>query len=332
MIDIDVLISKINIVDYIGQYADLIKKNGAYWCCSPLNPNDTDPSFEISEELQRFYDFSTEKYGGVLQFIMEYNHCNFPKAIDIAMEYCGLTEEEIKQYEPLDIIKCLKNYKRQLKEEKSTNYKILDSNYMSRYIFSEDKFKGWIMEGIPVELIQKYQIKYDGFSNCIVIPMYDNNGNIVNISNRTLYDDYKQRKIPKYIYSYSWNGGGIDILWGLSFHKNSIKKKNRVIIVEGVKSVLKLESFGYDNAVAILTSHLNTLQLKELIKCNVKEYIIALDNNVNVRKDSNLMLLKRYGKLSYIHDYRKRLKEKDSPCDGGKELFDELYKERFVIN
>ena len=60
MIDIDVLISKINIVDYIGQYADLIKKNGAYWCCSPLNPNDTDPSFEISEELQRFYDFSTE--------------------------------------------------------------------------------------------------------------------------------------------------------------------------------------------------------------------------------------------------------------------------------
>lgn len=332
MIDIDALVEKINIVDYVGQYADLIKKNNNYWCCSPLNPNDTDPSFEISEELQRFYDFSTEKYGGVLQFIMEYNNCSFTKAIQIAMDYCGVTENDIQQVETLDIIKCLNKYKRQLKKEKATNYKILSNNYMDRFSKNKDIFRNWILEGIPMELIDKYKIAYDEFSNCIVIPIYDNDGNIVNISNRTLYTDYKERKIPKYIYSYGWNGGGLDILWGLSFHRNSIKKKSKVIVVEGVKSVLKLESFGYDNAVAILTSHLNTLQLKELIRCNVKEYIIALDNNIDVSKDSNLMLLKRYGKLSYIHDYRKRLKEKDSPCDGGKELFDELYKDRFIVD
>lgn len=331
MIDIDALVSQINIVEYIRQYADLIEKNGEYWCCSPLNPNDTDPSFEVSEELQRFYDFSTEKYGGILQFIKEYHHCNFVEALNIALEYCGIDATELKKYEPIPILTYLRKYERQFKKEKKTNYKILNSNYMDIYDFEESKFQNWIKEGISLDVIQKYNIRYDKLNNSIVIPMYDNNGNIVNISNRTLYPDYRKRKIPKYIYSFGWNGGSIDILWGYSFKKDSIDKSKKIIIVEGVKSVLKLESFGYDNVVAILTSHLNSLQMQQLIKANVKEFIFALDMNVNIKKDSNIMLLKRYGKLSFIKDYRNRLGEKDSPCDGGKELFDELYNNRFVV-
>lgn len=332
MVDIELLLSKIDILEYISQYGDFIEKNGGNWCCSPLNPNDTDPSFEVNTELQRFYDFSTEKYGDVLQFVKEYNNCDTSEAVDMLLKYAGLSEDEIEQYKPIGIVEFLKKYERRFKKVKETNYKILNSNYMDRYNFDESKFSSWVQEGIPIDIIRKYGISYDKLNNAIVIPMYDNNGNIVNISNRTLYSDFRNRKIPKYIYSFGWNGGGIDILWGYSFKKDIIKESKKIIIVEGVKSVLKLEAFGYDNVVAILTSHLNTLQMQQLIQSNVKEFIFALDMNVNIRNDSNIMLLRRYGKLSFLRDYRKRLGEKDSPCDGGKELFDELYNGRYVIN
>lgn len=331
MVDIELLLSKVDILEYISQYADFVEKNGGNWCCSPLNPNDTDPSFEVNTELQRFYDFSTDKYGDVLQFVMEYNHCNVPQAVNILLKYTGLSENEIEKYNPVDIISFLKKYERQFKKDKCVNYKILGNDYMNRYSFDESKFDSWINEGIPMELIQKYNIRYDSINNAIVIPMYDNHGNIVNVSNRTLYKDFRERKIPKYIYSYGWNGGSIDILWGYSFKENEIKKSNKILIVEGVKSVLKLEAFGYNNAVAILTSHLNSLQLKELLKIGCNEFILALDTNIDIRKDQNIMKLKRYGNLTFIHDYKNRLGMKDSPCDGGKELFDELYETRFVI-
>ena len=331
MIDIETLVSKIDILEYISQYADFMQKGNTYWCSSPLSKSDSDPSFSINIDLQSFYDFSTNQYGDVLDFIQKYNKCSLAKSIDIALQYCGMTEEEIAKYEKLDIVRCIKKYQKSHKKEKFINYKQLTKDYMYRFEFDEDVFKDWVSEGIPIDLIKKYNISYDVLNNSIVIPIYDNNGNIVNISNRTLNPIYKKIKIPKYIYSFSWNDGTIDILWGLSFHKEKIEQTKKIIIVEGIKSVLKLESFGYDNSVAILTSHVNQLQLKELIKTNSMEFIFALDQNVNIRDDENIMLLCRFGQVSYLHDYRNRLQLKDSPCDGGKELFDELYNNRYII-
>ena len=121
------------------------------------------------------------------------------------------------------------------------------------------------------------------------------------------------------------------MLWGISFKKNSIQKSKRIIIVEGIKSVLKLEEFGYDNSVAILTSHLNDLQLEQLIKLRAKEYIFALDMNVNVREDKNIKKLNHFGKVTFLRDYEGKLGEKDAPCDKGKIVFDNLFETRYNL-
>ena len=331
MIDIETLINNIDILTFIEQYADCYYKGSEWWCCSPLNKNDTDPSFSINTTKNRFYDFSTDIGGDIVNFVKAYYHCNTYKAIQILLQYTGMTEDDIKAIQPSSILLYLKKINNQNQSKKTTNYVKIPFEYMNRYIFEDNMLQSWYDEGISRESIFKYHITTDKSSNCIIIPIYDNEGNIVNISNRTLYKDYKERKLPKYIYSFGWNDGGIDVLWGVSFKKKSIQKSKRIIIVEGIKSVLKLEEFGYDNSVAILTSHLNDLQLEQLIKLRAKEYIFALDMNVNIREDKNIKKLNHFGKVTFLRDYDGKLGEKDAPCDKGKIIFDKLFETRYNI-
>lgn len=331
MIDIETLINSIDILEYIQQFADCVYKGSEWWCCSPLNKNDTDPSFSINTAKNRFYDFSTDIGGDILNFAKAYYHCGTYTAIQILLKYAGLTENEIQALQPSSILQYLRKINNQYQSKKTTNYKNIPMEYINRYIFDDNMLQTWYNEGISRESIFKYNITTDSQSNCIIIPIYDNEGNVVNISNRTLFTDYKERKIPKYIYSFPWNNGGIDVLWGVSFKKNVIQKSKQIIIVEGVKSVLKLEEFGYDNAVAILTSHLNDLQLEQLIKLRPKEYVFALDMNVNIREDKNIKKLNHFGKVTFLRDYTGKLGEKDAPCDKGKEVFDKLYQTRYNI-
>ena len=74
--------------------------------------------------------------------------------------------------------------------------------------------------------------------------------------------------------------GQIDFLYGWYKSQEEILQKKEVIIVEGAKSVMKLYQYGYRNAVAALTSHLNEHQLLPLIKAGC-DVVIALIRTQN---------------------------------------------------
>ena len=54
LIDVEDLLGRVNIVDYISKIVNLEKRGDEYWCNSPLNLNDSTPSFSINEEKIRY--------------------------------------------------------------------------------------------------------------------------------------------------------------------------------------------------------------------------------------------------------------------------------------
>ena len=176
-------------------------------------------------------------------------------------------------------------------------------------------------------MFERYEIKLDNKKNRIIYPVYSNDSQLINIKGRTLYDDYKTLKIPKYINYFKV--GCMDYLQGLHLTREAIRQKNEVIIFEGIKSCMKAEGYGYHNVVSAETCRLTKEQIKLLIslKCNV---VIAFDKDKSLSDfyDKGVKMLSRFTNVSYINDVGNLLgepDEKNAPVDKGKEVWEQLY-------
>lgn len=325
--DVSDIIHSVDILEYISQYCDFEEKNGEFWALSPLKEENT-PSFSVNTEKQYYYDFSSGNGGNIISFIEKYNNCDFRKAIEILKKYANITDDVTFKERP-SAIGVFKKFRKPKIEPPKSNGVILDSDYMLRYDFNTDKLKVWIDEGIPIEVLQNHGVMYDEFSDRIVYPIYNLDGDIINVSGRTLVADYKKKKIRKYTYFKPL--GDLNTIYWLYQNKKEIADKKEIILFEGAKSVMLAESWGIKNTGAILTSHLNPLQLRILIKLGVT-VVFALDEDVNIDDDANIAKLKRFTNVEKVSNYNNILSEKMSPVDMGKDAWQALYERRVCVN
>lgn len=323
--DVSELVEQVDIVEYISQYVDLEERGDEWWGLSPFKVENT-PSFSVTPSLHRFYDFSSGKYGDILQFIQLYHGCSFGQAVQKLQEFAGIEGDisSIKntRMKSTDIAKQF-SIKKPIGKA-SSGIKLPD-DYMNRYEWREDKFVTWIKEGITLEALRRFQVRYDAFSDRIVHPIKDVDGNIINVCGRTLDPLYKEHGLRKYTYFKPL--GTLDTLYGLSDNIQSIQQKKEVIVFEGAKSVMKAYSWGFDNSVAVLTSHVNDRQFAILLKLGVR-VVFALDADIDIREDKNIMRLRPYTCVEWITDWEDLLLAKEAPVDEGKEVFQHLYEQR----
>lgn len=321
------VIESVDILEYISQFTDLEeRKPGEYWGLSPLKDENT-PSFSVTHDMQRYYDFSSGNRGDVLDFVMKYYHCNFQEALKKLIEYSGIDEEEVSQptVKRLDATSIAKRYRQKDKGRRESKATILPEDYMNRYEFDITKLAVWEDEGIDVETMEKFQVRFDPFSNRIVYPVRNINGDIINVGGRTLDPNWKEKKLRKYTYFGQF--GVLDTLYGFAENKDEILKKKEIIIFEGAKSVMKAYSWGVKNCVAALTSRINDPQFKILIGLGCR-VVFAFDSDVDIRKDPTIAKLKPYVPVEWIMNRRGLLDEKEAPVDKGFEIFKTLYEER----
>ena len=198
---------------------------------------------------------------------------------------------------------------------------------MNKYI--KANIVPWNEEGIPQKIIDKYGVRIDTSGNRIVYPVYDNDGNLINIKGRTLYQDYKSMKQTKYMNYYKVVE--LDYFQGYHMKKHIIADKGEIIIFEGIKSCMKLDSFGIYNSVSSETSKLSPYQIKILVGLHLN-VVIAYDNDVDYKKiQKNVEMLKRFTNVYIIHDKDGLLgdkSEKNSPIDKGFEVWQYLYENK----
>jgi len=242
-----------------------------------------------------------------------------------------------------------------LKESINRNYtcssiqKFYDPQILN-YFDPTTFYKGWREEGIEIETMKKYNIRFYYLEGHIIIPHYDIDGNLVGIRRRSLNpDDSKNKYMPEFIEGKEYGHPlGLNF-YGIDKNKDAIKRQGRVVLVEGEKSVLQSDSFYGDKSITLATCGFNVSewQIKTLKKLGVHTVYLGFD------KDYDIMKKKEYEEDPHIWQqflhYKKRLKTlaqrlspdfttyvildrntpslleiKDSPTDKGKTTFEQL--------
>lgn len=327
--EVDDILEEVDILEYIGQYCDLEQKSdGEYWGLSPFKEEKT-PSFSVNTEKQRFYDFSSGTGGNLISFIMRYDGCSFVEALNKLKKYANITDDNVRSTGRLESTKIAKRFRHKSPIRKESTSSILPDHYMERYEFNIEKLQTWVAEGISLNTMRKFDVKYDSFSNRIVFPIKSYDGDIINVCGRTLDKDYKEKGLRKYTYFKPL--GVLDTLYGISDNRNEIMRQKEVIVFEGAKSVMIAYEWGIKNTCAILTSHLNPQQLLHFIALGVR-VVFALDEDIDIKEDSNIARLKRYVRIEYIRNFDDLLSSKMAPVDAGFDVWKKLYERRKPLN
>lgn len=212
-------------------------------------------------------------------------------------------------------------------------------------IYKQYYHKKWVDEGISPQAMKKFNIKFDTFNNKIIIPHYDIKGHLIGVRGRSLNEEdvqqgrkYMPVKVENIIYNHPISCN----LYGLSHNLSTIRRLKKALIVEGEKSVLKVESF-YPNrnfSIAVCGDKISDFQ-KALILKDVDEIIIGFDKtedfinngqNQSIRDLRNLAKkFSPYVKTYILVDRNNYLNLKDAPVDQGKHVLEELMRNKVEI-
>ena len=292
----------INIVDIIGEYIPITQKGRNYFAVCPFH-DDHNPSMSISKEKQIYTCFVCGAHGNVFNFVMNYENKSFVEVLKKFANRLGL---------PLDI----DDYQEKKVDNKITSmYEIYDfaSKYYQNNLltkegseallylknrgFTDDVIKEFgIGVSIKNKLYQIYKSKkynddllldsgictinddniiYDTFIDRIMFPLYDLDGKVNGFSGRI----YRSENSSKYVNSKEsdiFKKG--NLLYNYHRAKESARKKDSIIIVEGFMDVIALYKIGIYNVVASMGTAITTTQAKLLRKLS-SNIILCFDGD-----------------------------------------------------
>lgn len=187
----------------------------------------------------------------------------------------------------------------------------------------------WLSDGISLSTQRKWTIGYDVLSQRITMPIRTSTGEIMAIKGRL--NGEPEEFEPKYLYIV--NGPMSQTLFGYSENYSSLYEGN-VIIVESEKSVLKLDSWGYNNVVALGSNSLSPAQAKLIMSLNPKSVTFMLDKSLKLQNTrTNIDMLKSFCVMRQLDikfwDWTDNitLDDKSAPCDDTRDEFEYILNE-----
>lgn len=263
-----------------------------------------------------------------------------------AIRLCDLDSDGIET--DSDYVQIMEDYKYMqelssttLPEE--TEFTTYDKKIINAFPFDYQGLSPWINEGINVQELQRFNIRYDANKNCIIIPNYDLEGNLIGVRGRFLNPDSKAKYAPIWYNGECLRHPTSKTFYGLYENHSNIERKQMAIIFEGEKSVLKFGTlYGADENIALATlgQNISREQIQLLLKMGVRHVILAYDADYETYDELRekqeqykklAQILATYFNTSILLDFDLELSYKDSPIDKGKEIFERLLKERINI-
>lgn len=290
-----------SLVEVISDYVTLRKVGRNYMGLCPFHSEKT-PSFTVNEEKGIFHCFSCKAGGGIFDFLMQYDHLSFPEAVEsvakrygIVVQRSGRNGEHGEEHERESLYRlnerAAANYHRVLFHE-PVGKKVLE--YLQQRGIEEAAARRFMLGFAPphgsglLELIAKEKLPlphavrlglvgqrdgnrvHEKFFSRLMFPIANPAGKIVGFGGRVL-----DQGMPKYLNSSEtplFRKGSI--VYGLFQAKEGIRKKDRIVVVEGYFDVIALHQYGVDYSVATLGTALTADHLRGLARYS--QNIIAL--------------------------------------------------------
>ena len=296
---IDLIRSKVDIVDIIGERIALTKHGKNYFCVCPFH-DDNNPSMSISREKQIYTCFSCHKTGNVFGFLMDYEHMDFSDVLNYLGKRVGIEVKTNKLEgintsfkEDYDIYNLASMYYHNNLFSKEGN---LARNYLQKRSISEQEIKEFqiglalknnsltellVLKKYKLEKLNKLgltNIDKDLYVDRIMFPLWDINGKVVAFSGR-IYKD-TDLNISKYINTKEteiFKKG--QILYHYHIAKEECRKSKYLLIMEGFMDIIRASSVGVKNTIALMGTAL-TKEHINLIKRLSSNIIICLDGDV----------------------------------------------------
>jgi DNA primase len=283
--------SRASVVEVVSDYVTLKKIGRNHVGLCPFHSEKT-PSFTVSDDKGIFHCFSCKAGGSVFNFLMQHDHLSFPEAVEQLAKRYGITVERIttnRKPEEEDEREAL--YR--LNELAAANYhRVLFNDisgrrgldYVKKRGIDEPTVRRFMLGFAPphgsglLEIIKKERLSlknalrlgllgqsegnrfHEKFFDRLMFPILNAGGKVIAFGGRVL-----DRGLPKYLNSADtplFRKGST--LYGLSQAKEGIRKRDRVVVVEGYLDVIALYQNGIDYAVATLGTALTVEHVRVL--------------------------------------------------------------------
>lgn len=297
------VLRRADIVEVIQDYIPLDKKGKNFIGLCPFH-EDSKPSMNVNVEKQIFKCFSCNEGGNAISFVQKYNNISFPEAVKIVGSKYGIeidVQEKVSQIPPetlrsqelLNTVKEYANYEL-LTQKGSKHYQYIDErlglktieDYGIGYISSSEKLKNFLeAKGYSEIEMRKAGVMNDWGSSFlnerICFPIMDANGTTVGFSGRTLSADKDVAKYMNSVESDLFKKGSL--LFNYKEAMRFSRQLGVVHVMEGYMDVLKAESIGIHNCVAVMGTALSNQQLDLLKKLKVPVNLVLDGDKAGVK-------------------------------------------------
>ncbi|MCX7834779.1 MAG: DNA primase [bacterium] len=275
---IDQILAQVDIQELISAVVPLTKRSGdnAFGLC-PFHAEKT-PSFSVNRKKQIFHCFGCGKGGNAIAWLMAYEHISFPEAVRRLAEKVGIP---LPRYKPsIDDSQAELLYRiHQFAQEfyystlrQKTPHATIAMRYLLKRGLSPQTIDDcgiglspthWdsfaiqaLKEGFNDEQLilsglcgknERGEL-YDRFRNRIMFPIQNLTGRIVGFGGRILPSEDDTAKYLNSPETPIFRKG--DLLYGMSWARDEIRKENTTIVVEGYFDLITLHQSGIRNVVA----------------------------------------------------------------------------------
>ena len=293
--------SRLDIEDIVGEYVQLKRAGRNLRGLSPFT-NEKTPSFIVSPDKNIWHDFSSNKGGDIFSFIMEVEGLDFRAALEFLARKAGVditvfnnrgdqtTAKAKKQAIELNTL-ANKYYQHSLANNKLAYEYVFNKRKISKEIAREfgvgyapssgdALVKFMKSRGIKQEDIKKAGLTNrfggDMFRKRMTVALMDQMGQIIGFTARTVEDEPNSPKYLNTSQTIIYDKGRH--VFGLSQAKESIRKQDFVVIVEGNMDVISSHQAGVTNVVATAGTAMTSMHLKTLSRLTSK-IKLAFDND-----------------------------------------------------
>jgi DNA primase len=337
---VDQLKSQINIVNVIGQYVQLKKASrDRYVGLCPFH-KEKSGSFSVSETKQFYHCFGCHVSGDVLKFVQAIEGVSFYEALKSLSERYGIPMPKRSEYSDED--SKTRAALMQMHELAQEHFRAnlhgsageTARAYLARRGVSADTIEQFglgyslasgrallhVFEArqFPVAQLEESGLigrrdgggHYDSFRNRLMFPIHNEKGKVIAFGGRALAAEEKAKYLnspetPIYKKSYT--------LYNLHRAKDSIRKEQRAILVEGYMDVIGVSAAGVEPVVASCGTALTTQQIQVLKRLAPNERCTVI---VNFDADApGVKATEKYIPLLIAEDMKVRILELDGGLD-----------------
>jgi DNA primase len=309
---IDQIRQTANIIEIASQYTTLKRSGRRHVGLCPFHSEKT-PSFFVDDDKQLYHCFGCGAGGDIFTLLMEKEKFTFPEAVRFLAEKYNIPLPDKKKFSPQ--YQSLKASITKVTEEALAFFKKNLFNttegqkalaYLKKRNISDDMIQklklGYALnswDGLlsffrrkqvspalleQAGLILRRQNKegyYDRFRGRVIFPIFDDRtGNVVAFGGRSLFDEE-----PKYLNSPDtpvYSKG--NLLYGLNFSREDIRRQDELILVEGYTDYLALYQAGITYVAASLGTSLTPQQIDLARRRYTSKIIACYDGDTAGRK------------------------------------------------